>query len=448
MARPGPTHPKRRKSERTQSTTRKKSKIVSQPFVHDDEVKKDERVNPFQLMPESFLPFQPTAITIEEAGIDTAPPNNVPPLPTHGPCKTKVGIMLGNAGFKKSTDVSAYACVDACGRYTITDSKDTPLEDGQYRMDPAYDTKAKLLRLVLEIVEGFAKTLNADCVRFRSDLDSYFSKRRAWEVNLVKQLAKGDHITISDEDMLDIELWRSAHDGEPETEENFQWYLSTFAPSHAISGHEWISFIQIDDVHDAVRSLARDIQRLQVSEEPEQLLIKFDDDGKACPRQQVQPHFIPPPPRGDAESFYHWCLERHGRWARERAFHSFSCHQVHQLASLDDIMSKDHVDLPGGNHGLIWQLMGRTEPDLEKYPWGLPAHKLYETMRSSDLGDQYYTIPARDFLIDLEQWYFNKPNKAKKDLQNIELMAWSLKDKKVVDKRAKLLELPNYASVE
>ncbi|KAL4971088.1 uncharacterized protein BDV14DRAFT_162601 [Aspergillus stella-maris] len=203
----------------------------------------------------------------------------------------------------------------------------------------------------------------------------------------------------------------------------------------------------MNDVHDAVRTLTRDIQRLQASEESEELLIKFDDDTKSTSRQEAKPHFIPPP-RAGAERFYHWCVERHGRWARERAFHSFSCHRIHQLASLDEIISKEHADLPLGNHGLIWQLMGHTEPDLETYPWGLPAHKLYETMRSLNLDDQYYRIPARDLLIDLEQWYHHKPNKTKKELQTTELMAWPLKDKKVIEKRAKLLELPNYASVE
>ncbi|KAL4953676.1 hypothetical protein BDW69DRAFT_164794 [Aspergillus filifer] len=121
---------------------------------------------------------------------------------------------------------------------------------------------------------------------------------------------------------------------------------------------------------------------------------------------------------------------------------------VHQLASLDEIISKDHADLPLGNHGLIWQLMGHTEPDLETYPYGSPAHNLYDTMKSLNLDDQYDTIPARDLLFDLEQWYHNKPSKIKKELQTTDLMAWPLKDKKVIEKRAKLLELPNYASVE
>ncbi|KAL4929030.1 uncharacterized protein BDV17DRAFT_291029 [Aspergillus undulatus] len=455
MARIGRSGFKRGNDEKTttQNTPRKKSETKTQLRTRHDDTKsgtKSETNNPFLLIPESIFPIQSALAVIKKSGIDITPPREMPQLPKHGPRKAKIGTVL-KPNARNRTEDPAYARVSAYGHYTIVDPEDKLLEPGQYRMGPACNTEEKLLRAVLMVVEGFAKSLSGDKVDFRAELDSYCSERRSWEVGLIKQLEAKGLITISAEDLLQLETWCDSFDEASFHEENFQWYRKTIAPSNDHSGvpsHEWISFDLIEHVHNAVRSLTRDIQRLQVPNEPEQLLIKFDDEGKDIAREKVQPHYIPPSGRDASEKFYHWCLERHGRWARDKFFHSFSGHEVHQLANLEDLPFMDHNDIPRGHHGLIWQLVGHTEPELEKYPWGLPAHKLYETMRSSNIDGQYYSIPARDLLIDLEQWYHNKPNKIKKALQETELMEWPLKDKKIVEKRAKLLELANYASIE
>ncbi|KAL4795112.1 hypothetical protein BDV19DRAFT_177093 [Aspergillus venezuelensis] len=168
MARPGTTHRTRRKSDGMRNTTRKKAKTERQSSGDGNEEQNDKHENPFELIHEGLLPFDPTAISFEEIGIDTTPPNNVPPLPTHEPRETKVGVLSGKARHRKLADDSVYARVEACGRYTIVDSEDAPLDRKQYRMDPAYDTEIKLLGLVLETVEWFARILKDDCDTCRS----------------------------------------------------------------------------------------------------------------------------------------------------------------------------------------------------------------------------------------------------------------------------------------
>ncbi|RDW81432.1 uncharacterized protein DSM5745_04989 [Aspergillus mulundensis] len=189
--------------------------------------------------------------------------------------------------------------------------------------------------------------------------------------------------------------------------------------------------------------------------EPEQLLISFDDHNNRSEAWDViqqqaqaqagagaQPFTIPPPPPAGAEQFHHWCIERHGCWARNGAWISDTYHEVYQLASLDGIKAyyERGMELPRGNRGLIFELMGHAEPGLRLYPWGLPAQKLYDGMKCTHVEDRYYSLDVRDFLIDLEKWYFGRSVDGKRELQAIPLYRWPL-SRRMADKRDEVFGL-------
>ncbi|OJJ64154.1 hypothetical protein ASPSYDRAFT_84178 [Aspergillus sydowii CBS 593.65] len=374
---------------------------------------------------------------------------------------TKIGMALRKVfpASMASTGIlglydSAYICVTVFGRYKIVDSKGAPLLPGEYLADPAYDTELKLLQLVLNIVKGSLEDIVANTFDFVASLHRYCADRRAWEVKLVKNLGREGLIVMTTDEIKRIEDWRREADRVPPGNDIYDWYREDpttlehpHEPTHGITrsteGDESRPPL-VTDIVAAVHRLKRRLKTLEAPQQPEQLLIEFNDcdSNSNGASHEEKPHFIPPPGPDAAERFYHWCLERHGRWARKGAFSSATCHEIYQLACLDEVKNfKDLKSLPRGNHGLISELTGHTELNLYRNPWGLPAHSLYDAMKGAHLDDQYFTVPAREFLIDLESWYFRQHKEIKEHLQTMDLLGWSL-GANLSSRRSKLLCLP------
>ncbi|OJI98233.1 hypothetical protein ASPVEDRAFT_450436 [Aspergillus versicolor CBS 583.65] len=409
--------------------------------------KHDELFEPFWLIPEHLLPFRVHLSSISESDIKITSPPEMPRWYSSEERTAKIGMALrkvlpasGESTTSSGLYDSAYVCVTLFGRYKIVDSKGTLLLPGEYLADPAYDTQVKLLQLVLCIVKGFLEDIRANTSKFVAMLYHYCADRRAWEVKLVKKLVREGLVVMTTEDIKRIEDWRHQADRIPPGNDIYDWYREDLTilenlqkPLHGITRSieddgNLPPFIT--DVITAVHRLKQKLKTLEDSQLPEQLLIEFDDDGNndGAIHNEEKPQFIPPPDPDAAESFYHWCLERHGRWARKGAFNSSTCHEVYQLARLDDV--KCHTEL-----------------NLHRNPWGLPAHSLYDAMKGLHVDDQYYTVPVREFLLDLEPWYFRQPREIKERLQTMDILGWSL-GANLSSRRNKLLGLPVGGSME
>ncbi|KAL4780421.1 hypothetical protein BJX76DRAFT_364319 [Aspergillus varians] len=390
----------------------------------------DQCFDPFWLMPEHLRPFRLTLRAIFDSGIVIPSPREMPCWTQHPPRKAKIGMTLRKVyASQGSTGMydSAYILVDMHGGYKVIDSKYVPLRDGEYLTDPAYNTDERLLGLVVDIAEGFLGDFIADETKYRRELNAYYPYRRHWEVELVKQLKREGLITIAEEEIVRIEAWRRVADRDSGGKYHQSGEWNTIKPISIEEKLAGFSYL-VKHVRAGVSSLKQRVERLQRAKNADKLLIKFDDEGagSGSARQQLQPFLIPPPGSGGAMEFYHWCLERHGCWAWNNMFNLSTCHQVYQLASLDDIKSMAPVDLPRGNHGLINELTRHAELNLQQFPWGLPTHKLYEAMNGVNRGHQYYTRWARYLLIDLERWYFSQPEDIKENLQTTHLLGWHL----------------------
>jgi hypothetical protein len=68
-------------------------------------------------------------------------------------------------------------------------------------------------------------------------------------------------------------------------------------------------------------------------------------------------------------------------------------------------------------------------------------------MKGLHVDDQYYTVPVREFLLDLEPWYFRQPREIKERLQTMDILGWSL-GANLSSRRNKLLGLPVGGSME
>ncbi|BCS20889.1 uncharacterized protein APUU_21321S [Aspergillus puulaauensis] len=446
---------KRENEESIQSSAAKRGKTR-----HDD------LFEPFWLIPEHLLPFRIPLNSVIESGIKITSPPEMPRWYSREERTTKIGMALrkmfpasGESTTSSGLYDSAYVCVTLFGRYKIVDSKGVPLLPREYLADPAYDTEVKFLQLVLSIVKGFLEDIIANTFEFVTRLHHYCADRRAWEVKLLKKLKREGFIVMTTEQIKRIEDWRRQEDRIPLGNGIYDWYREDsttlgrlYEPAHGITQsierEEPPPFVT--DVLATVRRLKQRIETLESPQQPEQLLIEFDDcdyNSDGAIHEEGKPLFIPPPGPDAAERFYHWCLERHGRWARKGAFSSATCHEVYQLARLHEVKSKDPKRLPRGNHGLISELTGYTELNLYRNPWGLPAHSLYDAMNGLHVDDQYYTVPARQFLIDLESWYFRQPKEIKERLQTMDLLGWSL-GANLSGRRNKLLGLPVGRSME
>ncbi|RHZ48373.1 uncharacterized protein CDV56_103655 [Aspergillus thermomutatus] len=62
--------------------------------------------------------------------------------------------------------------------------------------------------------------------------------------------------------------------------------------------------------------------------------------------------------------------------------------------------------------------MRTPEEDVDKFPWGKPAQKLYDALQKTDQfdNDTLYTIQNRTLLKELEDWYFRQE---KQDRENL-----------------------------
>ncbi|KAL4885680.1 hypothetical protein BJY04DRAFT_214469 [Aspergillus karnatakaensis] len=379
------------------------------------------------------------SMTNMENMVLTRTPPELPSWSAPEPAKKPVGMALkrlhtGTATTKYVYDV-AFVRVDSQGSYSITASMGRTLETEEYLLDDLCNTEVKLLRAVLKALGEYASRVEQETENFRRRMRRWRWLRREWEALLVTRLIELRILSLARKDIERIMDWEARDKRGDDGAAEQAWYCGSNGSffgqdvpvQHMVNGvHVSVAVPKlVKEVDATLDALTQKIKDLEMAEK-EELLVLFDDE-VPCPGPegpQAQPDLIPPPSAIAAERFYNWCLERHGHWARKDMFKKSTCHGVYQLASLADVKSKAHEDLPRGNHGLIPELVGYTDADLRKFPWGLPAHKLYKILKAPKPEDQYYSRRVRDLLMDIEGWYFKQSEEMKEQLQGLDIRQW------------------------
>lgn len=134
----------------------------------------------------------------------------------------------------------------------------------------------------------------------------------------------------------------------------------------------------------------------------------------------------------DAAIFVNWIMDRHVAWADPTTIEHATADEIHTRFAIPrpyDI-ENGHV-LPKGTFGLLQtQLFYETE-NLNRYPWGRPAHALRTHMRQMIDGDDFYEAFYRQaafLLIGIEEWYHQFKHK---DTLPDNIMEWPLPRQKL-----------------
>ncbi|KAL5336646.1 hypothetical protein BJX70DRAFT_400434 [Aspergillus crustosus] len=339
---------KRELEDERQVAPRKRARLI--PFL-DNEAEKVELLNPFLLMPKDLRPLPVNLRAVIENGIDIDSPPDVPTWSEPKPPKHKHGLETGL--------LRGYA------EYIICDSTGRPLLPGQYLTRPAFNTEEKLLLKVKEILMQFLESLVAVTIKFEADTRSWHS-----EVELVLQMQEKGIVSLANRDLERTRKWlREGKPPRPQTGGYSAWFDEHIRPIFyndsllvqqiraSDSEETGAGYRIIERTNDIIAAPAAVRKRLaelhQMREEPEKLLIKFDNEDTT----NIVPGTRYPETRH---------VGKKGMFKRP------TCHAIYQLASLDSIQTRDFKDLPSGNHGLIPELVEHTEENLRKFPGAYP----------------------------------------------------------------------------
>ncbi|KAL2822824.1 hypothetical protein BDW59DRAFT_163635 [Aspergillus cavernicola] len=443
---PDRVHIKRENSEDAGERPQKTPRIDT-PVVDED--KEDEKLSLFW-----FIPQRHTRLCslkdLVQSQFELPLPPKIPEWSEPVPKAVAVGMALGPATIGKCWVKQAYNLalirVSSSGRYTITDFDGRSLRVGEYFINPSYDTEEKMLRLVVEILEGYLEAITAKCMLYSVSLYEWRCGRRHWEVKVLKLLRKERLIVLSAEEVHFLEEWVHS---EKSLDDSFM-LNNRFCSKNFLRGTVDVPFHDvgkmgpggvalhklIEDTKAVIVGVKQAFAVLVEANEAEKLLIAFDGEEISSESEELQALTIPNPGPDGGDKFYHWCLERHGNWARTGAFKKATCHEVYHLATMPEIISKHPINWPRGNRSLIPELVNYGE-NVQKYPWGLPATKLYAAMKNANIDSQYFDLAVRDLLLDLEWWYFKQSKKAKKHFKDLDLQQWPVTASRGLDKKLK-----------
>ncbi|KAL2861658.1 hypothetical protein BJX68DRAFT_260469 [Aspergillus pseudodeflectus] len=93
------------------------------------------------------------------------------------------------------------------------------------------------------------------------------------------------------------------------------------------------------------------------------------------------------------------------------------------LGTLADLTTAASKYWPQGNRGPIPEKV-RYDKHLQAYPWGLPAFKLTLVLKEARREEIYFNVDMREYLRDLEVWYFEQNKKTKKSQLDLDLQKW------------------------
>ncbi|PTU24007.1 hypothetical protein P175DRAFT_0553296 [Aspergillus ochraceoroseus IBT 24754] len=322
--------------------------------------------------------------------------------------------------------------------YRVTDVSGESLDCNEYLEDPLFNSELKILQLVVNIFEQHLGDLHREHMAMGEKMRDWRCKRREWEVGLVTQFKAKGLVDISNGVLTELNTWLRKENADDIGGKGDIWdhgdefcpdNLPVLPPQHKTKRGPAHSAVpkRIDEVKSAITALQKKINSLQKVENRDPLLIIFDDEQPANNTITIP---IPSLNDRDKEKFYNWCMERHGHWAKKGAFRKETAQEMYQLAELAQLRSEGLRKLPKGNLGLIPELVAYDE-FLGIYPWGLPAAKLYAALEHAKLEQKFYNLHVRDYLLDLEEWYFRQAAHERSKLQREILEEWPLGEKLV-----------------
>jgi hypothetical protein len=269
------------------------------------------------------------------------------------------------------------------------------------------------------MLEAWIQNLNSNYYSFLVDLKDWCMKRWRVEMDLFKRMYDMELITLSAEEVMRLSVDSMVY-------RKF-YYERIFGAEDSLvillTGRSTETVVNelLDDLFHSAWCIRARLKEVRPSIPPkERLLVCFDDEDEPEVPQKAS---SPTPGHHKMQQFYDWCLERHANWAKEGVFTKRTCHHRYQLGTLADLTTAASIYWPQGNRGLIPEKV-RYDKQLQAYPWGLPASKLTTTLKEAGREEVYSNVYVREYLRDLELWYFEQNSKTSKSLLDLGLQKW------------------------
>ncbi|KAL3465925.1 hypothetical protein BJX64DRAFT_284859 [Aspergillus heterothallicus] len=392
--------------------------------------------------------------TILKRRIKLPSPPDVPIWSTPLIKPKKCGIVLGQSNVEgvwlKQVQSSAFFVVRLDGTRYIANMSGDQVPPQGILLDPMYEVETNVLCLMLDTLKEYYTACSVEYKSFSKRLMAWRADWREWEVEVLELLKNEGVSTIDDRSLASFRAGlerKKTWDEDYEARCGFSGRNFMISPKRS-SQRTGPYCIKDDDVLKLFNDLKLIIHLIETEiaaahnqGETERLLATFAPEESEVPRGWL-PHNDPigavvkrqgyeittfPRPGPDAvRKFHNWCVERHASWSRAREKKS-TYHEVYLLADETALRNSNVEDWPRGNHGLILEFVdGAFRNDALTYCWGLPAFKLYEAMKEEGIHHRYFNLPVRQFLLDLEIWYFAQQDDRLELLPFAEIVNWPL----------------------